>query len=588
MQPERYTAPKYTRFIPIPLWLLRYHRHDLPNDFIAGLTVAIMLIPQGMAYAVLAGLPPVVGLYAGILPGIAYGLLGSSRILTVGPTAITSVMVLSSIGGLAAEGSATYITLALTLALCLGIVYLLMGLLRLGFIVNLLSQPVLSGYVNAAAIVIVLSQLQHILGIHLENTQYIPKLLLGLVTHVVELNPMILLIGTASAGFLLGYRRLTENLLHATPLPAAYQTSIVRSGPLVVVIVATLFVYIFRLNETAGVRIIGTIPAGLPPLTLGPFDVSHLGQLLMGAGAIAFVGFMEGMSTIKSLASKKRQRIDANQELIAMGVSNVAAAFTGGLPVTTSISRSAVNHATGAKTGLSSIIASSFLALTVVFFTPLFYYLPFATLAAIIIVAVVKLFDFSSVRQIYRYNPAETLPFAVTFLGVFLFNIAGGIISGILVASVLHLWRTSRPYIATLGRIPESEHYRDSSHHETQLLDYALIIRVDESLYFANVQTLEDYLRNVIAAKPDVSYLILACNAINTIDASAMQILAHLIEEFHEAGIEIYLAEVKEQLLARLERVQFVDQVGRERFFKSIHEAAESANVNFYDFNWPI
>jgi sulfate permease, SulP family len=564
------------QFLPFLKWLPDYRKQDLPGDLIAGLTVAIMLVPQSMAYAMLAGLPPVVGLYASILPVLVYGLLGSTPILTLGPTAITSVMVLSNISMLAAQDTSAYLTLALTLAFILGVIYLLMGIFRLGFVVNLLSQPVLVAYINAAALVIIFSQVQHLLGIFVPSSSQPYKLILDTIKGVGDVNGWSLAIGLCGMGIIVYFRVGLENQLKYLRVPTILRFTITRSGPLVVAALAMLVVFVFRLDENAGVRTIGNIPKGFPSIRFDRFDFSHFDTLLVGALAIAFVGFMEGISTAKSLASQTRRRIDANQELVAMGAANIAAAISGGYPVTTSISRSAVNFTAGAKTGLSSVLASAILAIVVMFLTPLFYYLPTTVLAAIISTSVIRLIDFSSVRQMWRYSHLETLSFGITFLAVFTTSIEIGILAGIFAQMILHIWRTSSPRILRLGRYGYSEYYRDVTRYDTMSVPHVQIVRVDESLYFANVQFLDRQLRNIIADYADAEHLILVGTAINAIDASALQILTALVGEFKEAGVTIYFASFQERVMDRLRHVHFVDQVGEQRFFETTHEAVKA------------
>lgn len=562
-----------TQYLPFTKWMRHYRRDDLPGDLIAGITIATMLIPQTMAYALLAGLPPIVGLYSGILPVLVYGLMTSSRVLTLGPTAITSVMILDTIGPLAEQGSGAYLAFSLTLTLCLGIVFLLMGLLRLGFIVNLLSQPVLAGYVNAAALIIIFSQIQNITGISVERTSRGHELLFLPLQQLNELNWMTFIIGVASIALLLYFRGPLENQLQRFSLPEILIFTITRSGPLLAIIITTVFVYSFRLNETAGVRIIGDIPTGFPVLGFGPLDFSEIGLILPGAIAIAFVGFMEAISTAKSLTAKDRHPLDPNQELVAMGVANFASVASGGLATTTSISRSAVNYAAGANTGLSSVIAAVFVGLAVTFFTPLFFYLPQATLAAIIVIGVINLVDSHAVMRFRNYSKGEPIPFIVTFLGAFFLGIEVGIAAGIFFSGAVQLYRTSRPPIIRLQRVWNAESYADAVHYDTQPIPKVLIMRIDASLYFANAQYLDRFLNNAIAEFDDTEYLILVCSAINTLDGSAIEILVDLIDDFEKGGVQVYIAEMKDRVRKRVDRVAFSERIGQHRFFTTTHEA---------------
>jgi len=551
--------------------LADYHRRDLPADLVAGLTVAVMLVPQSMAYALLAGLPPATGLYASILPALAYGLLGSTRFLTVGPTAITSVMTLSILAGLAPVGSGQYVLLAATLALCLGVVFIALGVLRLGWLVNFLSQSVLSGYINAAALLILISQAQHLTGIDTPPTAFAPMLLVYPLLHLNQLDPVAFLIGGSGLAAILLARAYLDRLLRPLLASQTVRLLLVRGTPLVVVLASTAFVYLLRPD----VAIVGEIPPGLPSLRLSGAGLrASPVSLLVGAGAIAFVGFMEAISTAKTIATRERQRVDANRELIAMGVANIGSAVSGGFPVTSSISRSAVNHAAGARSGLSSMVAAGGLLLTVLFLTDVFFYLPRAALAAVVMSSVVSLIDFSQVRGIWRHSRWETAPFFVTFVGVFLISVEMGILAGIAISVALHLYRTSRPDVAVLGRLGNTESYVDVRHNKSaRMMPSTLIVRVDESLYFANAQYLETELRGLVARYPHIDHLVLACHAVNRVDANGLQLIGNIMREFDTYGITVFIAELKRSVYVRFKLARIVEMVGKDRFFDSIHEA---------------
>lgn len=561
--------------LPFLGWMSRYRAADFPGDLIAGLTVAAMLVPQGMAYALLAGLPPEMGLYAGILPVMVYGLLGSTRILTLGPTAITSVMVLGTLTPIT-DAPEQYVMLALTLALVLGVVYLLTGLLRLGFIVNILSQPVILGYVNAAALVITFSQLQNLLGISVPRSAAPLDLLGQVVIRLDETNLATLALGTGSLGVLFFFRSPLNRWLERRRASETLRFIITRSGPLVVIVLTLGLVILLDLDTRSGVRVIGEIPTGFPPLSIDRFDLSAWQTLLPGAVAIAFVGLMEGISTANSLATQRNEKLNANQELVAMGAANVAGALTGGFPVTTSISRSAVNHSAGARTGLSSVIAGLLVAAVVVFLAPLFERLPGAALAAIILISVINLIDFGPIRQIWRYSHVEVLPFMVTFASVFFLNIAVSIMLGMVTAIALYLLRTIVPRVVELGRYNYSDRYQEVRRKDSLVVAGVLILRIDESLYFANSQYLDRFIRNIIADRPDTDYLILDASAMNFIDPSSLQILASLITDLQQAGVTLYITELRPFIQDRMEQVGFLDQIGRERIFPSTHAAVMS------------
>jgi SulP family sulfate permease len=561
------------KHLPFISWLRAYRVLDLPHDIVAGLTVATMLIPQSMAYALLAGLPPVIGLYTGVLPVLVYGLLSSTRSLTFGPTAITSVMVLGSISSIAAPNTPEFFQQSLTLALLLGIVYLIMGLLRLGFVVNYLSRAVLEGYVKAAALIIAISQINSLLGIAVPRSANPAEVLLQTILRIGELHIPTLLLGLSCILSILFFSNQIDPLLKPIIKSANIRLVIARSGSFITVILATLIVAIFHL-DTVGINIIGEIPKGFPELSIQTYDFTYWQTLLPGALAIAFVGFMEGISTAQSLTDKRQEKPDANQELLAMGAANIAGVVSGGLASTTSISRSAVNHAAGAKTGLSSVIAACIVGLTVAFFTPIFYYLPSATLAAIILTSVLKLIDTDLLRHLWQYSRLDTIPFFVTFFVTFFISIPLGIASGIAFSVLSYLIRTSRPEVEVLGRVNYTEHYRDISQFPEALpIPRVLIIRIDESLYFANAQYLDRYLRNTIAASEDIDYLILVCDAMNWLDANALQILEQLIQDLQRVDVTVYITQVNVKVHLRIKRAGFLDRVGTERFFDRTHDA---------------
>lgn len=571
-----------SHYLPFLDWLVHYRRQDLVGDILAGIIVTIMLVPQAMAYALLAGLPPEIGLYSSILPLIIYGLLGTSRTLAVGPVAIVSLLVATGISALptADPGTAAYMTeyisLALTLALLVGIIQLLMGVINLGFLVNFLSHPVIAGFTSAAAIIIGFSQLKHLLGVNIPRHHYFYQTVLDAIWLFPQSNWVILTIGLSSIGILFYFKQRLGDQLQRLGLPENIAGPISKSGPLVVVVLSTLAVWGLNLNQWAGVKIVGQVPAGLPGLTQPIFDLTVWQALLPAAVTISFVGYMESFSVAKALASKRRQKVSANQELIALGAANFGATFTGGYPVTGGFSRSVVNFAAGANTGLASIITALLIALTVIFLTPLFYYLPQAVLAAIIMVAVGGLIDVATFRHVWQYNKADAISMMVTFVAVLAVGVEQGILLGVAVALGLFIWRTSRPHMAVVGRKGESETYRNVLRHQVQTCPHVLAIRVDESLYFANTKYLEEEILSLVAEQPAIKHLILIGIAVNYIDASALETLEALIRELGDAGVEFHLADIKGPVMDRLKKIGFVDHVGEDHIYLSTHEAMKA------------
>lgn len=564
------------RYVPALDWLLNYQSKHLAGDITAGVIVASLLIPQGMAYALLAGLPPQVGLYASIAPAIIYPLLGTSRVLAVGPVAVDSLMVGAAIAQLAPSGTAQSVALAITLAFLVGLLELSMGVLRLGFFVNFLSRSVISGFISGAAVIIAVSQVKHLFGLTIPSTESFFQLIPLILGNLPQTNWVALALGLSSVGLLFCFNGPLVRLLQRLGWSEQKILPVSKSAPLLVVVLGTLVVGGFHLDQAAGIKVVGTIPRGLPALTLPLLEVNTLQGLLPAALAIALVGYMEGFAGGQALANKRREKIDANQELVAFGAANLGAAFTGGYPVTGGLSRSVVNFAAGAHTGLSSIITGLLIAITVMFLTSLFYFLPQACLAAVIITAVYKLIDFATLRRMWSYDKADGLAWAITFFAVLALGVEKGIILGALIALGLHLWRTSHPHIAIVGRVGDSEHFRNELRHSVKTSPDVLAVRMDESLYFANAKYLENFLNQAIAERLDVTSVLLVCSAINMIDASALEILETLVADLKRLKIEFYLSEVKGPVMDKLASIGFVDYLGKDHVFLTTDHAMQA------------
>ncbi|MGY2715737.1 SulP family inorganic anion transporter [Thermostichus sp. MS-CIW-15] len=564
---------RYLPFAKDSLWWLRYRREDLPGDLIAGLVTATLLVPQSMAYALLAGLPPQAGLYASILPVIAYGFLGSSRALSVGPVAIISLLVAAGLEPLAEPGSPEYGRLALGLALEAGLIQVGVGLLRLGFLANFLSHSVVTAFGSAAALIIAFSQLRHLLGVKIANTESFWLLLQRLWQSLEGVNWATLGLGLLSIALLVyAQRKLPAQLRRLPPLWVLILT---KSAPLGAVFLTTLLVWGLNLSERAGVAVVGSIPAGLPSLAFPWLSWAEWRALLPTALAISLVGFTESYAVGQSLASQRRQKVDPNQDLVALGVANLAAAVSGGYPVTGGISRSVVNAQAGANSGLASVVTGSLIALAVIWLMPLFTFLPQTTLAAIVLVAVLGLVDFHPLLQSWRYDRGDALVWLVTFASVLGIGVEPGIGLGVLVSILLFLWRASRPHIAIVGQVPGTEHYRNVLRHEVITDPRILAVRVDESLFFANAAYLQESILQEVAARPAVEQVLLVASAINFVDGSALEALAQLVERLQQMGVGFALAEVKGPVMDRLKRAGFVEKVGAERFFLSTHQAMQ-------------
>ncbi len=565
--------PTPTHYLPILDWLGKYRKADLSGDLIAGLIVSIMLVPQGMAYAMLAGLPPQVGLYASVLPLILYALFGSSRTLAVGPVAMVSLMTASALSEL--SGTNAQLAGALILALASGLMLLVMGVARLGFLANFLSHPVISGFTSAAALVIGFSQLKHLLGMEIPRSHLISDLVGYVIAEAESANLVTIGLSAGMVALLLFWRGPLGTLLQRAGVSPAITGPLTKTGPLAAVIAGAGLVWLLRLDESAGVKIVGDIPTGLPALGWPEVDLAMARDLLPAAALIALVGFVESVSVAKSLASKRRQKIDADQELRALGVANIGAAFSGGYPVTGGFSRSVVNFTTGANTGLAAIVTAILIALTLAFLTPLFHFLPKAALAAIIVVAVSALVDIRSLLRTWRYNWLDGLSQAATFAAVLALGIEIGIMAGAALAVLFYLWRTSRPHMAIVGRVGTSEHFRNIKRHDVETLPHILALRVDENLYFANTRYLEDRILAAVADQPRVRHLVLICSAVNFIDASALETLENIVDALAEAGVTVHLAEVKGPVMDELEKTDFLARLGDGEVFLSTHAAIE-------------
>ncbi len=555
---------RLARYLPMLAWARHYDRAAATKDGLAALIVTLMLIPQSLAYAMLAGLPPVTGLYASMLPLIAYTLFGTSRTLAVGPVAVVSLMTAAALGPLFAPGSAEYAAAAMLLALLSGAVLLLMAALRLGFLANFLSHPVISGFISASGILIALGQLKHILGISIDGENAV-QLLAALLTALPGAHLPTLAIGGSSLLFLYLVRsRLSVWLQHLGMSPHIAGT-LTKIGPVAALLLAIAAVSAFGLAD-AGVRVVGEVPRGLPSLSLPMLEPALILQLLPAAVLISLVGFVESVSVAQTLAAKRRERIEPNQELVALGGANVAAALSGGFPVTGGFARSVVNFDAGAQTPLAGALTALGIGITVLLFTPLFHNLPHAVLAATIIIAVLSLVDLSALGRTWRYSRQDAAAMAATMLGVLLIGVESGILLGVGLSLLLFLWRTSQPHIAVVGQLPGSEHFRNVERFAVVQSPRVLSVRVDESLYFPNARFLEDRIAELIGRHPQAEHLVLMCPGVNLIDASALESLEAITARLHAAGIQLHLSEVKGPVMDRLRHSDFLSHFGGQVF----------------------
>ena len=556
--------------LPVLQWGRAYTRETFFGDGVAALIVVIMLIPQSLAYAMLAGLPPEVGLYASVAPLVFYAVFGTSRALSVGPVAVISLMTAQAIGQYAAAGTPAYWALAITLAFLSGLLLLVMGLLRLGFLANFLSHPVISGFISASGILIAASQLKTLMGVKAEGNNFL-ELSLSLWSQASHVHGPTLAIGVLTVAFLFWVRGGLKPLLQGLGMAPRAADVVAKMGPVAAIAVTTLLTWALDWPEQ-GVKIVGTVPQGLPPFTLPLWDLGLWQQLLAPALLISVVGVVESVSVGQTLAAKRRQRIEPDQELVALGSSNLSAALTGGFPVTGGFSRSVVNFDAGAQTPAAGVFTAVGIMLASLFLTPALYYLPQATLAATIVVAVLSLVDFSILRKTWNYSKSDFLGVAATLVATLIVGVETGLVVGVVLSLALYLLRTSRPHMAEVGLVAGTEHFRNVQRHAVVVSPRVLSLRVDESLYFANSRALEDRINDAVARRPDLAHVVLQCSAINDIDASALESLEAIDMRLRDAGLRLHLSEVKGPVMDRLKHTHFLHSLSG-RVFLSHYQA---------------
>jgi SulP family sulfate permease len=557
-------------YFPILDWGRTYDRNAFSNDMIAAVIVTIMLIPQSLAYALLAGLPPEAGIYASIAPIILYAIFGTSRALAVGPVAVVSLLTASAVGQVAEAGTAGYAVAALTLAFLSGAFLVLLGVLRLGFLANFLSHPVIAGFITASGILIAFSQLKHLLGVSAQG-HTLPELLLSIFEHLDQVNVITVIIGASATAFLFWVRKGLKPTLRRLGASARLADVLTKAGPVAAVAVTTMSVWLFGLNDK-GVKIVGDVPQSLPPLTMPGLSPDLVQQLLVPAILISIIGFVESVSVAQTLAAKKRQRIDPDQELIGLGAANLGAAFTGGYPVTGGFSRSVVNYDAGAETPAAGAFTAIGLAIAAVALTPLVYFLPNATLAATIVVAVLSLVDFSILRKTWEYSKADFAAVAATIVLTLTMGVEVGVAAGVGISILLHLYKTSRPHVAEIGLVPGTQHFRNIHRHSVETDPTVLSLRVDESLYFVNARFLEDLVQARVSEGCAIKNVILMFSAVNEVDFSALESLEAINQRLTELGIGLHLSEVKGPVMDRLKSTHFLHQLNG-RVFLSQYDA---------------
>ena len=564
----------------MPSWLRDYPRGDLGADLTAGIIVAVLVVPQSLAYALLAGLPPQAGLYVSIVPVIAYALLGSSRVQAVGPVAITAIMTFSVLSPLATPGSPAYAGLAAALSLLSGLMVLAAGFLRLGFLAQLLSRPVMSGFISGAAVLIVLSQLKSLLGVGAAGGSTWQQVA-DLLRRLPETHLPTLALATAALVLLVLARGPLPRVLVRAGLGESRSAFVARLVPLAVVVAGTLVVMGFDLDRRHGVAVVGTVPGGLPGFAFFVPPPETVGSLLVPAFLMALIGMVQSITMAQALAIKRRERIDANAELVGLGAANVAAAFYGGMPVGGGVSRSAVNVAAGARTQLAGIVSAVAMVAIVAGAVQWMERLPLAVLAASIIVAAWSMIDLVALRQAWAYDRADALALAGTALGVLFLGLELGIGLGILLSAAALLFRASQPHIAVVGRIPGSEHFRNVERHDVETLPSALFMRIDERLFFGNLAAVEARIDLELGRVPAARDLVLVMSAVNLMDATAVEVFGELNRDLAARGVRLHLAEIKGPVQDRLMRTALWKSLSGEVFL-SANQAFERLRADDY------
>ena len=556
-------------------WTHGYDRATLSSDLVAAVIVTLMLIPQSLAYASLAGLPPQVGLYASMAPLLFYAAFGSSRVLAVGPVAVVSLMTAAAIGDLAQTGSPAYGLLAITLAFISGAMLLLMGLLRLGFLANFLSHPVISGFITASALLIAVGQLKVILGIQVPGHNFFESLP-ALILQLPNAHALSAAIGLGTVAFLFWAKRGVKPLLRLLGLGPRLADALARAAPVAGIAVTAVLTWAGQWHEQ-GVRIVGTVPQGVPPLTLPSWDLALWQQLAVPALLISVVGFVESVSVGQTLAAKRRQRIEPDRELVALGASNLGAALTGGFPVTGGFARSVVNFDAGAQTPAAGIFTAMGIFLAALLLTPALYFVPQATLAATIVVAVLSLVDLHTLRSTWAYSRRDFSAVIVTLLLTLAAGVEAGLVGGVVLSLLLYLYKTSRPHIAEVGLVSGTEHFRNVLRHKVQVSSQLASLRVDESLYFANARVLEDRVNALVSERPELRHLVMQCSAINDIDASALESLEAIDQRLRDAGLCLNLSEVKGPVMDRLQTTDFLKHLSGKVYLTHYQAVSELA-----------
>lgn len=575
MTESTFTESPLTKFLPIIGWLKSYNIKDFNDDLFAGVITAILLVPQGIAYALLAGLPPELGLYASILPPIVYAALGTSRTLSVGPVSIAAIMIAGALSAPEVQVLGSPVQSALVLSAESGLIMLLMALLRMGGLVNFISHPVLTGFTSGASVLIIASQLPHLTGFKSPECGLNPDCY----SHYAQsYNAVTLTVALSAIGLLVLFGKPLASLLTKIGLSSTVVTAISKCGPLLAVLLGTTAVSYFDLQTGHNVSVVGKVPSGFPIVSLGFMAGGKWQALLPSAAFIALIAYVESVAIAKVTANLRGEKIAPNQELIALGAANLATAFSGGMPVAGGFSRTMVNVAAGARTQMAMLIAAFFLAVAVIFFTPWFESIPKAVLAAIILVAIIPLVRLKNIIHTWRYDRGDGIAEVFTLLGVIVLGIEEGISLGILLTIASYLRKSSQPHIAVVGRIPDTEHFRNIKRHQVETWQHLLLIRIDESITFTNINYIEDFLAAELRKQPGIKHVVLIFTSVSDIDTTALEALESINHALQGKGLTLNIAEAKGPVMDKLKKTDFIEQLKPGKvFFRNMDAVKELA-----------
>ena len=548
---------RLARVLPAWRWLRKYNADTLKSDLLSAFIVIAMLVPQGMAYAMLAGLPPVMGLYASVIPMLMYALVGGSPTLSIGPVAIISMMTFATLNPLFEVGSAEYIQAACLLAVMVGLISLLLGVLLFGFLIQLISLPVIKSFIIASALMIAIGQLKFVLNIPLQASN-LPEFLYSLWQYIEQTHLYSVILGIAAILFLI----YAPKIINSNAIRERIRGSgfILKALPLVLVIGSIVLVFSFNLQQV-GIKTVGEIPSGFPPIQLPEWNLNLIMQLLPGAAMIAMISFVESLSIAQATALQQRSHLNSNQELIALGLANFGAGVSSSFPVTGSLSRTVVNADAGAKTPMAGVFTSIVIVIVSLYFSGFFRDFPLAVLAATIMVSIWKLVEFKSFRESWRYSKADGLAMWVTFFGVVLIDISAGLIIGIVSTFILMLWRISRPHIAEIGLLEGTQHFRNIQRHQVRTAAHVLSMRIDENLTFLNANTLKGFFINQVSQNPQLKHVVVNCSSISSIDLSALEMLEDLNAELKKLNICLHFSEIKGPVMDKLQHSKLLQQL---------------------------